>query len=137
MFAMIFNFLTNFVLLTALNQLWCVVNGLQIATHMQLLNLKFPANAAFLLNFLVNVANFDLIPEEAIWFFFDFPEQSAYSLNFQNSGYEYTFLIENMGTQYFIVQAYLIAVLVTLIITLVIMITKSPKLDKANKKVKA
>ena len=41
---------------------------------MQLFNLKFPANASFLLNFLVTVATFDLMPIETIWFFFDFPE---------------------------------------------------------------
>ena len=65
---------------------------------MQLLNLKFPANVAFMLNFLVNVANFDILPKEAIWFFFVLPEKEAYSINFQNSGYENIFLIENMGT---------------------------------------
>ena len=95
---MIFTFMTNFLLYTALNQLWSMVNGLQIATHMPLLNLKFPANAAFLLSHLVNVANYDVLPVEAIWYFFDLPEKDAFNLNFQNSGYEYVFLIENMGT---------------------------------------
>ena len=87
---------------------------------MQLFNLKFPANASFLLNFLVNVATFDLMPIEAIWFFFDFPEHGSFSLSFQTSGYEYIYLIENMGTCFFLVQIYITACILTLILWLLI-----------------
>ena len=87
---------------------------------MQLFNLKFPANASFLLNFLVNVATFDLVPIEAIWFFFDFPEQGAFSLSFQTSGYEYIYLIENMGNCFFLVQIYITACILTLILWLLV-----------------
>ena len=31
----------------ALDLLWSVLNGLQLVTHLQLFNLKFPANAGF------------------------------------------------------------------------------------------
>ena len=113
-----------------------MINGLQLTTHLQLLNLKFPANSAFMLNFLVNIANFDVLPVEAVWYFFDLPEQGSHSLNFQNSGYEYKFLIENMGTQFFFVQGYLFIVLLTLVIALIVRYTRSAKLDKVNKKVK-
>ena len=68
------NLILNLILAFSLNHLWSMLNGLQLTTHMQLLNLKFPANAGFLLNFLVTVATFDPIPVEVIWFFFDFPE---------------------------------------------------------------
>ena len=136
MFTIVFNYVTNLALISALNQLWAMINGLQLTTHLQLLNLKFPANSAFMLNFLVNIANFDVLPVEAIWFFFDLPEQGAHSLNFQNSGYEYKFLIENMGTQFFFVQGYLFIVLLTLLTALVVRYTRSAKLDKVNKKVK-
>ena len=70
---------------------------------MQLFNLKFPANAGFLLSFLVTVATFDFMPIEAIWFFFDFPESGSFSLEFASSGYEYVNLVENMGTCFFLV----------------------------------
>ena len=68
------NLILNIILAASLNQLWTMLNGLQLSTHMQLFNLKFPANASFLLNFLVTVATFDVMPIETIWFFFDFPE---------------------------------------------------------------
>ena len=83
---------------------------------MQLFNLKFPANAGFLLNFLVTVATFDLLPIEVIWFFFDFPETGSFSISFRASGYEYMNLIENMGTCFFLVQIYLTQCLLALII---------------------
>ena len=68
------NFILNLILAASLNQLWSMLNGLQLSTHMGLFNLKFPSNANFLLDFMVNVATFDFLPVEAIWFFFDFPE---------------------------------------------------------------
>ena len=102
------NFLLNLAMVAALQHLWSMLNGLQISTHMQLFNLKFPANAGFLLNFLVNVATFDIMPIEGIWFFFDLPERGAFSLSFASSGYEYTYLVENMGTCFFLVQVYIL-----------------------------
>ena len=124
MFTIVFNYVTNLALISALNQLWCMINGLQLTTHLQLLNLKFPANSAFMLNFLVNIANFDVLPVETIWFFFDLPEEGSHSLNFQNSGYEFKSLIENMGTQFFFVQGYLFIVLLTLVLTLIVRYTR-------------
>ena len=70
---------------------------------MGLFNLKFPSNANFLLDFMVNIATFDFLPIEAIWFFFDFPETGAFSLSFASSGYEFINLVENMGSCFFIV----------------------------------
>lgn len=76
------NFVVNLILAASLNQLWSMLNGMQLTTHMQLFNLKFPANAGFLVKFLVTVATFDLLPIEVIWFFFDFPETGSFSLSF-------------------------------------------------------
>ena len=76
------NFILNLILAASLNHLWSMINGIQLTTHMQIFNLKFPANASFLLRFLVDVATFDLIPISAIWYFFDLPETGSYSLNF-------------------------------------------------------
>ena len=114
------NLILNIILAASLNQLWSMLNGLQLSTHMQLFNLKFPANASFLLNFLVTVATFDVMPIETIWFFFDFPEQGSYSLSFQSSGYEYIYLIENMGTCFFLVQIYITQCVLVLLLWLLI-----------------
>ena len=96
-----------------------MVNGLQLITHMPLFNLKFPANAGFLLNFTIKVATFDFLPVRVIWLIFDFPEKGAFNLSFQSSGYEYIYLIENMGTCFFMVQIYLLFCLLTLILGLI------------------
>ena len=122
------NLLLNLLLVAALNHLWSMLNGLQLTTHMQLFNLKFPANASFFLEFIINVATFDVLPIEAIWFFFDLPERGAYSLSFQSSGYEFTYLVENMGTCFFIVQVYIMSCIIALVLFLLIRIAKLNKL---------
>ena len=128
------NLILNLILVAALNHLWSMLNGLQLSTHMQLFNLKFPANAGFLLNFLVNVATFDVLPIEAIWFFFDFPELGAYNPNFGDSGYDYIFLIENMGTCFFLVQVYLFCSLMTVLLGVLIRTCSINKAKPTHKK---
>ena len=76
------NFIVNLMLGASLSHLWSMINGLQLSTHLPLFNLKFPSNATFLLRFLVDIANFDILPVETIWFFFDFPEKGSYNLSF-------------------------------------------------------
>ena len=97
------NFVVNIALGASLSQLWSMINGLQLCTHLPLFNMKCPSNTTFLLRFLIDIANFDLLPEEAIWFFFEFPDEGAYNLPFQSSGYEYIFAIENLGTGFFFI----------------------------------
>ena len=126
----------NLLMVAALNHLWSMLNGLQISTHMQLFNLKFPANAGFLLNFLVNVATFDVMPIEGIWFFFDLPERGAFSLSFASSGYEYTYLVENMGTCFFMVQIYLTSCIIALLLLLLIRYAKLYKLQNVYERLK-
>ena len=97
------DFLFNFILSASLNQLWSMLNGLQLLVHLPLFNLKFPANASYMLNFSIHVATFDFLPIESIWWIFDFPEKGAFNLSFYSSGYEYVNLIENMGTCFYMV----------------------------------
>ena len=97
------NFVLNLLLAGALLKLWGLLGGLQLSTHLMLLNLKFPANAGFFLSFIVNIATFDPLPVEAIWMLFDFPELGSFSTSFADSGYDYIFLVENMGTCFFLV----------------------------------
>ena len=120
----------------SLNYIWSMLNGLQLQTHLSLFDLKFPANASFLQGFLVNVATFDILPIEAIWWLFDFPELGAYNPNFADSGYEYTFLIENMGTCFFLVQIYLLGCLITLFLGILIKVCLINKAKTTQKKLK-
>ena len=103
---------------------------------MELFNLKFPANASFLQNFLITIATFDITPIEAIWFFFDFPELGSYSPSFGDSGYDYIFLVENMGTCFFMVQVYLFSCLITLSLGLLIRLCSITRAKPRHKKIK-
>ena len=130
------NFIINLIMAFSLNYLWSMLNGLQLQTHLKLFDLKFPANAGFLQNFLVNVATFDILPIEAIWWLFDFPELGAYNPSFGDSGYEYIFLIENMGTCFFMVQLYLSGCLITLLLGILIKVCSINKAKTTQKKMK-
>ena len=121
----------------ALNHLWSMINGLQLSTHLPLFNLQFPANASFLVNFIIKIATFDILPIEAIWAIFDFPQKGAYSLSFQSTGYEYIYLIENMGTCFFLVQIFLTACLITALLALIAKYTNNEKVANQHKKMKS
>jgi len=109
------NMVVNFILAASLNHLWSMINGLQIPTHMQLFSLKFPANASFLVRFLVSVATFDILPIEVIWFFFELPDRGSYIVNFASSGYEYMHVLENLGTSMFLIQVYITSCILMMI----------------------
>ena len=77
------NFLVNLLLSASLNQLWSMLNGLQIFVHMPLMDVRFPANANTFIVFLVNIANFDIIPTDYLFGkIFNFPDDGAFNLNF-------------------------------------------------------
>ena len=80
------------------------------------------------------MATFDITPIEAIWFFFDFPELGAYNPNFGDSGYDYIFLIENMGTCFFLVQVYLFCSLMTVLLGVLIRTCSINKAKPTHKK---
>ena len=60
--------------------------------------LKFPATAMIITKEMVKIATFDLIPtewiSELLWYF---PEQEAFSLNFEQSGIESILFLQNAG----------------------------------------
>ena len=78
------NFIINIMLSASLNQLWSMMNGLQIFVSMPLMNVKFPANANSFIVFLVDIANFDILPTDIVFeYIFTFPEDDEpYNLNF-------------------------------------------------------
>ena len=104
---------SNMLLATSLNQLWSMLNGLQLSTHMPLFQLNVPANASFFLDFLIEVATFDPLPVEAIWAVLEFPEKGAYNDSFDSAGYNYSYSIENLGTAFVLIHIYLILALIS------------------------
>ena len=68
----------------------------------------FPANANFLITFLISVATFDLLPASVIPFFFDFPVKDSFNLAFQATGYSSMYSIGNLGTTFVMINVYII-----------------------------
>lgn len=61
---MIGNFVMNIILSGSLQFLWGMINTLQLIVHFPLFRLKFPANAQFMYQIIIDIANFQLIPED-------------------------------------------------------------------------
>ena len=106
----------NFFLAASLNQLWSMINGLQLTTHLPLFYLKVPANSEFFLGFMIEVATFDPLPEEAIWAVFTLPDSDPYSDSFNSCGYSFIHLVENFGTGTVLIHLCLFAAVICLTI---------------------
>ena len=76
------NFIITLLMAGSLNQLWSMMNGLQLAVHMPLFAVAFPANANFFITFLIDIATFDIMPPEATSWLLTFPEKPSFNLAF-------------------------------------------------------
>ena len=72
---------------------------MQIIVHVAMFDqLKFPANSMLVIEVMIEIANFDVIPTEFIdeamhyW-----PETEPYSVNFESAGTESTYFLANIG----------------------------------------
>ena len=65
---------------------------------------------------MIEVATFDPLPVEAIWFVFDFPARDPFSDAFDSAGYNYQFAFENFGTATVMLHLYLIGMILCLIV---------------------
>ena len=110
------NLIINLVMAASLSQLWSMLNGLQLAVHLPLFNLNFPANANLFIEFIIQVATFDLVPPDLILLIFSFPDAEAFTMGFDTTGYSSMFPIENLGTCWMLVQIYCLLVLIWFIL---------------------
>ena len=93
-----------------------MMNGLQLFVYMPLMNVKFPANANTFIIFLVEIANFDVLPTDALFAeIFDFPEDGSFNMNFETTGLESYYAIENLGTVFLIFNIYVVLSILQLI----------------------
>ena len=99
----------------SLNQLWSMVNGLQLAVHLPLFSSNFPANASFILTLLIDIATFDMLPEEVTDFFFDFPDKDPYNEAFEATRYESMYAVENLGICFMLINVYLLQCVIWII----------------------
>jgi len=61
-------------------------------------DLKVPANAGYFLEGLIEVANFDPLPEEIVWAVFPLPSIEPFSNAFAAAGYDKIFILETFGS---------------------------------------
>ena len=93
-------FILNFLMSSSLSLLWGLINSQQIVVHTAMFSgLKFPANALAVIEFMISLATFDLIPTDALddeiyyW-----PEtDTAFSINFEMTGVESKLFLSNVG----------------------------------------
>ena len=72
-----------------------------MVVHLPLFRIVFPPNVILLIQPLVNVANFDIIPVDLFYpYIFDFGDSEPYNQQFQFTGYESGYLPENCGTTF-------------------------------------
>ena len=57
----------------------------------------------------IEICTFDLVPtDDVVYWMFAFPDHGAFNINFQTTGYESIFSIENLGLVFFILIIYLV-----------------------------
>lgn len=59
--------LARFLLVGALSQLWGLINGLSLFVHLPLLGVDLPSHTLELLNFLIEIAQFDVFENEFVY----------------------------------------------------------------------
>ena len=80
---------------------------------MPLMNVKFPQNANEFILFLVTIANFDIIPTDAVFdLIFVWPEEDPFNQSFESFGLESYYAIANLGTVFAVVIVYLILMII-------------------------
>jgi len=99
----------NLLLAASLNQLWSLMNGLQVMSHLTLFGIVFPPNANVFMVAFVTVANFEIVPTDIVYpLFFELPECQAHSSGFELTGYESIYVSENLGTIFVLMHVYAI-----------------------------
>ena len=89
----------SFLKQSSLSHLWSMLNSQQMVVHMPMFEkLKFPANAMTVIEQMVKLATFDLIPTESIDDeIYDWPDEEPYSVNFESAGVESKLFLSNIG----------------------------------------
>ena len=129
------NLVLNSIIIGALNTLWTMINGLQIIVHLPVFDTQFPANANTLLTYLIEVANFELIPPSLLENVLgSFEETWPLNENFGAIGYETRLLIQNLGSVYFAFMAHLVLFVVLGILWLFLKLHNGERVRKLKEK---
>ena len=77
---------------------------------MPLANIKYPANAAQYNKVMIEIAIFDILPDDLLLGNVYFPQEDNFNINFQEIGYESIYAVPNLGTVFFMFLTFLILV---------------------------
>jgi len=92
---MVFDFLSK----ASMNEVWSMINSLQLVVYTPLVPLNFPGNAVAVFQQVINIATFDVIPKDdwyPVWF--SLPIDKPFNERFGMLGLGSHFWIMNMGT---------------------------------------
>ena len=64
------NLIGNFLWQGSLNQLWGMINVLQIVVHVQLVNFRSPTNVLYFNQVIMDIAYFEILPDEGLNLFY-------------------------------------------------------------------
>jgi hypothetical protein len=110
----------NLAMSVSLQLHWALLNVMQLLLIMPLINVNFPVNAATFYGYLIDIANFDILPIEsinqAIYKFSD--NEVEMPSNFEELGYETTIFINNLGSMLFFIKGFIIMSFLTLMLGL-------------------
>ena len=97
------NLIINILMKGSLGQVWKMIEGLQVVSHLPLFDLKSPGNVNAFNEYFAEIASFKIIDVTGITAdIFYFPEMDSLSLNFQNAGYDTTLIIPSLGNLLYI-----------------------------------
>ena len=95
-----------------LNQLWSLVNTVQIIVITYMFSVLMPQNAELLLLSLMKLTNLDIIKTEvAINWVFNFPTTAPLNLRFEQAGYESSNFFIELGPLLFIISGFFLIIL--------------------------
>lgn len=95
-FACIQKMILDVFLATQMNQIWSVINSLQIFEYSNLFDTHVPGSVAHMSTYFNDITEFDILPSKKILSSSVYiPEIPPFSLNFQNAGYESKLMLVN------------------------------------------
>eukprot|EP00347_Sterkiella_histriomuscorum_P013970 403362661 len=98
--------IVNIFLSQGMQQMWGMIEGFQLMTHLPMMSIVIPANTQNLFSLLNDIASFNLIPTEDLTnslFHFDEESEKAYNDSFEFMGYENMNMIQNLGLLFYMI----------------------------------
>ena len=96
------NFIVSFLLAGSLNQLWGMINNLQMLILSALINVQFAGNTSLMFDQMIPIATFDFLPTDDIYglIFTKLPDRDPFNDKFDRLGFESLYIVFTLGTAF-------------------------------------